>query len=181
MLDALVTKFDRAAGLTSFRSREERTLRYFAEPLAVLNWVPEDGLAIDIGSGGGSPALPLAIARPMLDWVLVESNGRKSIFLEEAVRALGLDKVRVHRGRFEAMEARKRADLVTCRAVKLEPKTQREIVSSLYPKGRFLWFGGEARLKAAGAELALNKNLNVTQRPLLRSTPTAWLLVAEKR
>ncbi len=182
MLDALVTKFDRAAGLTSFGSREERTLRYFAEPLAVLNWVPEDGLAIDIGSGGGSPALPLAIARPMLEWVLVESNGRKSFFLEEAVRALGLDKVRVHRGRFEAMEPRKRADLVTCRAVNLEPSTQRKLVSSLYPKGRFLWFGGEARLETAGAELSLNKNLNVTPPcPLLRSTPTAWLLVAEMR
>ena len=110
MLDALVTKFDRAAGLTSFRSSEERIRRYFAEPLAALNWAPEGGLAIDIGSGGGSPALPMAIARPMLEWVLVEANGRKAIFLEEAVRALGLERIRVYRGRYEAMESPKSAE-----------------------------------------------------------------------
>ncbi len=185
MLDALVTKFDRAAGLTSFRSRDERILRYFVEALAALKWVPEGGPAIDIGSGGGSPALPLAIARPMVEWVLVESNGRKSLFLEEAVRALGLDKVRVHRGRFEAMESPTRCDLVTCRAVKLELKTQSMILSSLSTKGRFLWFGAEKRLESACRDLSLNTTLRVEgPRPLLgtkRARSRGWLLIAEKR
>ena len=200
MLDALVTKFDRAAGLTSFRSREARIRRYFAEPLAALNWAPEGGLAIDIGSGGGSPALPMAIARPMLEWVLVEANVRKAIFLEEAVRALGLEKVRVHRGRYEAMASSKspespknpknpkNMDLVTCRAVKLEPKTRRRILSSLSTKGRFLWFGAEKRLKSARRDLARTEELEIDPpRPLLETSPTnstkstGWLLVTEKR
>ena len=188
MLDALVTKFDRAAGLTSFRSSEERIRRYFVEPLAALNWAPEGGLAIDIGTGGGSPALPMAIARPMLEWDLVEANGRKAIFLEEAVRALGLETVRVHRGRYEAMDSSKRLGsmaLVTCRAVKLELETQRRILSSLSPNGRFLWFGAEKRLESARRDLAVNKELNVDlPRPLLETNPThlkGWLLVTEKR
>ena len=52
----------------------------------------------------------MAIARPMLEWVLVEANGRKAIFLEEAVRALGLERIRVYRGRYEAMESPKSAE-----------------------------------------------------------------------
>ncbi|TDI43184.1 MAG: hypothetical protein E2P02_11770 [Acidobacteria bacterium] len=186
MLDALVTTFDRAAGLTSFRSGEERIRRYFAEPLAAVDGVPERGLAIDIGSGGGSPALPMAIARPRLEWVLVEANGRKAIFLEEAVRTLGLERVRVHRGRYEAMESLKSINLVTCRAVKLESKTRSRIVSSLSAGGRFLWFGAEKRLESARSDLTLYEELNVhLPRPLLETNPTltvtGWLLVTEKR
>ena len=159
--------------------------RYFAEPLAALRWAPERGLAIDIGSGGGSPALPMAIARPRLEWVLVEANGRKAFFLEEAVRALGLERVRIYRGRYEAMTSPKSFNLVTCRAVKLEPKTQRSILSSLSTEGRFLWFGAQKRLESARSDLARNKKLKVDlPRPLLETTPTnptGWLLVTEKR
>ena len=185
LLDGLVTTFDRAAGLTSFRSDEERIRRYFAEPLAAVDWMPESGLVIDIGSGGGSPALPMAIARPRLEWVLVEANAKKVIFLEEAVRTLGLERVRVHRGRYEAMESPKSTDLVTCRAVKLESKSQRKIVSSLRAGGRFLWFGAEKRLLSARSDLTLYEELNVDlPRPLLRTNPiqlSGWLMVTEKR
>ena len=49
---------------------------------------------IDIGSGGGSPAIPLALAVPGLRLLMVESKTRKSVFLREAVRALGPDEAR---------------------------------------------------------------------------------------
>ena len=49
-----------------------------------------DALWFDIGSGGGSPAIPLKLARPTLPLPMVESKTRKAVFLREAVRALGL-------------------------------------------------------------------------------------------
>ena len=60
-----------------------------------------DGLrparVVDIGSGGGIPALPLALARPALSWTLIESVKGKAAFLADAARTLGLDRVTVAR------------------------------------------------------------------------------------
>ncbi|WP_440713514.1 16S rRNA (guanine(527)-N(7))-methyltransferase RsmG [Gordonia sp. FQ] len=75
---------------------------------------------IDIGSGAGFPGIPLAIARPDLEVVLVEPLLRRTTFLDEVVEALGLDNVTVVRGRAEerpTLEAVGTADVVTSRAV----------------------------------------------------------------
>ena len=75
---------------------------------------------VDIGSGGGSPALPIKIAAPWLQLVLVEVKTRKSAFLREAIRHLGLADVDVETTRVEALSARAiiaSADVVSVRAV----------------------------------------------------------------
>jgi 16S rRNA (guanine(527)-N(7))-methyltransferase RsmG len=60
--------------------------------------------AIDVGSGGGLPALPLALLRPALTLRLVEPIAKKAAFLRTATRELGLrDRVTVHVGRAEAL------------------------------------------------------------------------------
>lgn len=65
---------------------------------------PVEGVLVDLGSGGGVPGLPVALARPDLEVVLVEAGGRRAALLEEAVRALGLgDRVRVVHGRAEVV------------------------------------------------------------------------------
>src|SRR5581483_5139953 len=57
---------------------------------------PPPPSAVDLGSGGGLPGLPLAIAWPATAWLLVEANGRRARFLAQAVRRLGLgNRVRV--------------------------------------------------------------------------------------
>ena len=82
---------------------------------------------LDVGSGGGSPAIPLALAVPRLQVVLVESKTRKSVFLRETVRALGLRTADVVTARFDELLARpdlhEAHDLVTRRAVRLETRT----------------------------------------------------------
>ena len=86
---------------------------------------PEEGLVplgarvTDVGSGAGLPGLVWAIARPDLSIALVEPLLRRSVFLQEAVEALGLtDRVSVIRGRAEhAGDDLARADVVTARAV----------------------------------------------------------------
>ena len=157
MLDALVTKFDRAAGLTSFGSREERTLRYFAEPLAVLNWVPEDGLAIDIGSGGGSPAIPLQIASPELAVRMVEGKTRKGAFLREAMRQLELKRSTVEGSRYEALltrpELHEAHQILTVRAVRVEAGVLRSLQAFVAPGGVLALFLGGAGTADAPRDL----------------------------
>lgn len=68
-------------------------------------WVgPPPDSTVDLGSGGGVPGLPLALAWPAAAWVLVEANGRRARFLVHAVRALGIDdRVRVRAERAEVV------------------------------------------------------------------------------
>ncbi len=61
-------------------------------PLASIEGVTT---AIDIGSGGGLPAIPLAIARREISWTLLEATGKKARFLEAVSRRLGLDNISV--------------------------------------------------------------------------------------
>lgn len=79
--------------------------------------VPVDATVADLGSGAGLPGLVLAIARPDVRVTLVEPLLRRTAFLEEVVAELGLDQVRVHRGRAESLHGVERFDVVTSRAL----------------------------------------------------------------
>lgn len=86
-------------------------------PLASLGEVTR---GIDVGSGGGLPAIPLAIARRDISWTLVESTGKKARFLEAVARRLGLANVRVVQSRAESAartDMRESFDVATSRAV----------------------------------------------------------------
>lgn len=71
----------------------------------------------DIGSGAGLPGLVLAIARPDVQWVLIEPMERRVTWLNEQVDALGLDNVEVVRARAEEWKDGPVLDAVTARAV----------------------------------------------------------------
>ena len=85
---------------------------------AVLGAVP-DGRAIDLGSGGGLPALVLAVLWPASEWLLIDSNGRKAGWLEDAIRGLGMSsrvEVRCERAEVTGRSGyRHTAELVTAR------------------------------------------------------------------
>ena len=152
-LDTLLTRWGKAVDLLGFKTRDERDRRYFAEALAALPWLPDEGRALDIGSGGGSPALPLAVARSTLEWTLVEANQRKTVFLDEAVRALKLGNVTVVQARYEDRKPDAPLDAVTVRGVALKDETLEKIGVELAPSGRLLWFSSEVRLKEARVRL----------------------------
>ena len=71
----------------------------------------------DVGSGAGLPGLVLAIARPDVEWVLIEPMERRVTWLNEQVEALGLENVTVFRGRGEEWPEGAVLDAVTARAV----------------------------------------------------------------
>jgi 16S rRNA (guanine527-N7)-methyltransferase len=121
--------------------------RLLVEPLVAAKYLP--GLPqslIDIGSGSGSPAIPLKLARPDLALRMVESKTRKAVFLTEAARHLGLSDVVVEPARFEHLLARpdlhEAADVVTIRAVRVETRTLLSLQAFVKPSGRLFWFRG---------------------------------------
>lgn len=152
-LDALLVEYGRAVDLSGFRSEAERHLRYFGEALAVAEELPQTGDAIDIGSGGGTPALPLAAARPSVVFSLVESNVRKALFLEEAAEALELENVRVLNGRYPDAETPRGVSAITLRGVSLTPRMRERALADLGPSGRLLWFSSAAKLRREAVEL----------------------------
>ena len=75
------------------------------------------GAAVDIGSGAGLPGVVLAIARPDVQWTLVEPMERRITWLNEQVTALGLENVEVLRARAEDVRRPAGFDVATARAV----------------------------------------------------------------
>ena len=144
-------KWNRKINLTAFsleKPSEEAIDRLVLEPVAAARHVRRaDLLAIDLGSGGGSPGLPLAITVPHLRMVLVEVKTRKAVFLREAIRVLGLEeRLEVENRRFEellaSVELNQAADLVTFRAVRADANLWSSVGDLLQPAGRVMWFGG---------------------------------------
>jgi 16S rRNA (guanine527-N7)-methyltransferase len=116
--DALLSLFLRwnaRINLTSIRDEEGILSRHFVESIACARALPAGvSTLLDFGSGAGFPGIPIALCRPEIAVTLAESQGKKSAFLREAVRVLGVI-VMVHSGRAESLAAN--FDCVTLRAV----------------------------------------------------------------
>jgi len=172
----LLTKWNARVNLTSFDlqagAQDDAVDRLLVEPLMAARHVPPAAaLAIDIGSGGGSPAIPLALAVPRLHLRMVEVKTRKAVFLREAIRELGLGRAEVETSRFEALLARPELhegmDLVTIRAVRVESRTLVGLQAFLKAGGHLFLFRGPG-----GADVA------ETLRPPLEWTATYPLVDA---
>ena len=115
----LLMRWNARTNLTAIREPEEIVRRHFGESLfAAANLgEPVPDTLLDLGSGAGFPGLPIALAHPDLPVTLAESQNKKSTFLREAVRTLGLNNVEVWAGRAEALPATRRFHTVALRAV----------------------------------------------------------------
>ena len=180
-LDDLVDEWSKAVDLSGFRDGDERFPRYVAEPLDALRWLPDrTGAALDIGSGGGSPALPLAVARPANHWTLLEPNRRRAVFLEEALSILALEGSRVVRRRWEDFVPDVPFLTITSRGVALPESCLSKMADWLEPAGRLLLFTGQERseeLVRWGASISL---LKLEAQTALAPQLKAWLVVFEK-
>jgi 16S rRNA (guanine527-N7)-methyltransferase len=149
---ALLGKWNEKVSLTSLGvadAGDEAVDRLLIEPLLAAKHLPAGSpLVIDIGSGGGSPAIPLKISAPGIAMVMVESKTRKAAFLREAVRQLGLERATVATARFETLLVRPEmagsADVVTIRAVRVEQRTLVALQRFLKPGGAIFLFGTRA-------------------------------------
>jgi 16S rRNA (guanine527-N7)-methyltransferase len=104
-------------GLIGPREAPKLWDRHVFNCLALTSLVAPGAAVADLGSGAGLPGLVLAIGRPDLTVTLVEPLQRRTMFLEEVIDELGLQDVRVVRGRAEDLHGRERFDVVTARAL----------------------------------------------------------------
>lgn len=103
-------------GILGPREAERIWQRHILNSAAVASLVPRQARLGDIGSGGGLPGIPVALARPDLQVTLIESKLRRSVFLERVVVELGIEqRVRVVRARVEEVDDS--FDCMTARAV----------------------------------------------------------------
>jgi 16S rRNA (guanine527-N7)-methyltransferase len=153
----LLKKWNEKVSLTSLpigSDGEEALDRLLIEPALAAQYLPSSvATVIDIGSGGGSPAIPMKLVSPGISMRMVESKIRKAAFLREAVRQLKLANTIVEASRVEELlvrpELHEAADVVTVRAVRTEKKLLSGIQAFLKPGGLlFLFRGGDASTDA---------------------------------
>lgn len=165
---SLLERWNQKINLTALPlgAREAATIdRLLIEPLLATSEVDDSPLTwFDFGSGGGSPAIPLKLLRPKAKLIMVDAKERKSAFLREAVRTLGLATTDVFTGRIEELEATagtKTAELITMRAVRAEPEVLEAARKILKLHGRLLLFRGSnvGTVELPGFELHAEKSL----------------------
>lgn len=98
----LLLKWNRTYNLTALRDPEQAISHHLLDSLAILPHVGP-GALLDVGSGGGLPGIPLAIARPELTVSMVDTVQKKATFLQQAAIELGLKNVSAHHARVEEM------------------------------------------------------------------------------
>ena len=112
---ALLYKWNRTYSLTALRDEAKAVSHHLIDSLAILPFVPP-GKLLDVGSGGGMPGIPLAIARPALAVTLLDSNSKKTAFLQQAAIELSLPNITVHCGRVEQYHPASGFAAITSRA-----------------------------------------------------------------
>lgn len=111
----LICKWSRAYNLTAVRDPELMVSRHLLDSLSIAPYLHGDRL-LDVGTGAGLPGIPLAIAFPARQVVLLDSNGKKTRFCIHAAAELGLSNVAVEQARVEDYRPARAFDTVMSRA-----------------------------------------------------------------
>lgn len=181
----LLTTWNKKINLTGLNVADfapEAFDRLLIEPLVAASHVrPGVRTILDIGSGGGSPAIPLALALADVSILMVEAKTRKSVFLKEALRALDLKRGDVITSRFEELLTKPRLheahDLLTIRAVRIETRVLMSMQAFVRPSGEIFLFrttAGTSGPASVTPPLAWRASY-----PLLEQTSS--LIILEKR
>lgn len=157
--------------------------RLIVEPLVAAKHVPaRASRLIDIGSGGGSPAIPFALAVPGSRLTMVESKTRKSVFLREAARAVDLAEAEVITARYEELLSKpalhEAHDVLTIRAVRVEGRVLMLLQTLVRPGGQLFLFrsvSGTSSPEPVLPPLALKADVSLIE------SVRSHLVILEKR
>ncbi len=111
----LIEKWNKAYNLTAIRNREDMVGLHLLDSLAILPFI-EGTRVIDIGTGAGLPGIPLAICLPEIEFTLLDSNAKKTRFVQQAILELKLKNVSVRHNRVEDYHPEKSFDTAITRA-----------------------------------------------------------------
>jgi 16S rRNA (guanine527-N7)-methyltransferase len=116
----LLERWNRAYNLTAVREIEQMLPRHVLDSLSVLPHV-RGPRVLDIGTGAGLPGIPLAVALPACEFVLIDSNAKKLRFVRQAIHDLGLRNVEIVHGAVERYQPRVGFQTLVARALTAIP------------------------------------------------------------
>lgn len=111
----LLERWNKTYNLTSVRDPKNMIPLHIFDSLVVADLIKGDN-CLDVGSGGGLPTIPLAIMQPQRQFTALDTNGKKTRFIQQAVIELGLKNVSVIHARVEKWQADKVFDAIISRA-----------------------------------------------------------------
>jgi len=111
----LLAKWNKSYNLTAIREPREMVIRHLLDSLSIAPYLVGERL-LDVGSGPGLPGLPLAMLFPEKHFTLLDSNGKKTRFITQAVSELGLKNVDVVQSRVEDYKTDKPFSTIMARA-----------------------------------------------------------------
>jgi 16S rRNA (guanine527-N7)-methyltransferase len=147
-------------GLLGPRELDKIWSRHILNSAVVAELVGPGELVADVGSGAGLPGIPMAIAAPETNFVLIEPMDRRASWLQEVAQELGLQNVEVQRARAEEVEGGQ-FDVVTARAVAALDKLLGLCVPLLKPGGRVIALKGSKAPEEIEAAKKLQKKLKI--------------------
>jgi len=137
----LLEKWNQAYNLTAVRDPEQMVSRHILDSFSVAPFL-HGRRVLDIGTGAGLPGIPLALACPALEFVLLDSNAKKTRFVTQAIAELGLANVRVALSRVEKLETAEKFDTLISRALGGIADMLTAAAHLSAPDGRFLAMKG---------------------------------------
>jgi 16S rRNA (guanine527-N7)-methyltransferase len=137
----LLVRWNRIYNLTAVREPAQMVTRHLLDSLAVAPHLHGNRL-LDVGTGAGLPGLVLAVARPELDWVLLDSNRKKTRFCLQASAELGLARVQVVHSRLDDYRPSMPFSTVIARAFSQTTDWLWEALGVMAPGGRILLMKG---------------------------------------
>ena len=157
------------AGMDLSDPTPEAVDRLLVEPVLAARRALGGIRIMDVGSGGGSPAIPFMLAVPGGSLLMVESRTRKSAFLREAVRLLEMRTADVLTARVESLVSepslREAHDVLTVRAVRVEPRDLSILQTFVKPGGEIFLFRAEGDIaRLASPQLVFTASVPLVNR-----------------
>ena len=113
---SLLEKWNKSFNLTAIRDVNKMLAYHLLDSLSIQRWIPPQAHALDVGSGAGLPGIPLAIVLPQTRWRLLDSNGKKTRFMQQALAVCKIGNATVVKSRIEDYDAEQPFDVIVSRA-----------------------------------------------------------------
>ncbi len=141
----LLHKWNKTYNLTAVRDPVDMVSKHLLDSLAISPYLHGNRI-IDVGSGAGLPGIPLACIHRDKQFTLLDSNGKKTRFMQHAARTLALHNITIVQERVEKFQSQEPFDSITCRAFASLEKIKTLTSHLLSSNGKILAMKGEEEL-----------------------------------